>query len=86
MAILMISPAGAQAQVSTTEAEALRKLGWRERTYEDFYNSAKKKAVHVEKQHEPVAKQDEKATIVEPQEKRLPGRPRKEVITLNRGR
>lgn len=73
MAILMQSPEGAQAQVSSTEAETLKELGWKERGYADY-----KKAVA---KPEPVAPAVESATIVQaaPQDTppRRPGRPPK---------
>lgn len=68
MTILMRSPEGAQAQVSSTEAEVLKKLGWKERSYDDY---------------KPIAKQEEKVTIqpVAPQaEKPRLGRPPKNEV------
>ena len=67
MSILMRSPEGAQAQVSSTEAENLKKLGWKERSYDEY--------------KKPVAKPAETVTItpVAPQDtpQRRPGRPPK---------
>lgn len=75
MSILMRSPEGAQAQVSSTEAEALKKLGWKERSYDEYKKPAAKPV------EQPIAKVEESATIVSvaPQDTppRRPGRPPK---------
>lgn len=78
MSILMRSPEGAQAQVSSTEAEALKKLGWKERSYDEYKKPAAKPV------EQPIAKVEESDTIVPvvieaPQDTppRRPGRPPK---------
>lgn len=67
MAILMVSPEGAQAQVSSTEAEYLKTLGWKERSYADFY--AKKEVPDFLKPD----------TLETPSRKRM-GRPPREAV------
>lgn len=59
MSILMRSPEGAQAQVSSTEAENLKKLGWKERSYDEYKKSVAKPV------EQPIAKTEESATIVQ---------------------
>lgn len=75
MSILMRSPEGAQAQVSSTEAEALKKLGWKERSYDEYKKPAAKPV------EQPIAKVEESATIVlvvsQDTPPRRPGRPPK---------
>lgn len=75
MSILMRSPEGAQAQVSSTEAENLKKLGWRERSYDEYKKPVAKPI------EQPIANTEESATIAQalPQDTppRRPGRPPK---------
>jgi len=77
MAILCVSPEGAMQQVSTTEAETLKKLGWTEMSYDEFY--AKAKAKNAPKQDiKPIDSVDESAMMEAQQPARRVGRPRKE--------
>lgn len=74
MATLMQSPEGAQAQVSSTEAEELKKLGWKERGYADY--------------KQPLAIKEEKVRIqpvpLQDTPQRGPGRPPKNFLTGKR--
>ena len=70
MSVLMVSPEGAQANVSTTESEYLKTLGWRVRTWEEFDQLVKAKMSKVEVVAEP-------ATIDAPAVPRRMGRPKK---------
>jgi hypothetical protein len=68
MTILMRSPEGAQAQVSTTEAEYLKTLGWVERSYDEY----KKKPAPA-----PVVEKPVESDTMDEQPARRVGRPRK---------
>ena len=78
MSIVMRGPEGAQAQVPAPEAENLKKLGWRERSYDEYKKPVAKPI------EQPIANVEESATIVPvvieaPQDTppRRPGRPPK---------
>lgn len=79
MTTLMRSPEGAQAQVSSTEAEDLKKLGWKERSYEEYKKSA---TVPVAKTGGSDTLQVVVPVAAAPQDtlKRRPGRPPKHPV------